>query len=102
MKKGHKFPGAGILCMFMLFAFVLPGAAPALSADFSEVEKILGISGQTQEGVTVFSFPRQDLKIKIKGDSVPTAIGFGSWTAWKEMAREYSRVGLVIGRAGVP
>ena len=96
MKPGHRFFGTGVLCMFMVFTLVMPGAGPALSADFSEVEKILGVSGQTQEGVTVFSFPRQDLKIKIGGDPVPTAIGFGSWTAWKEMGSEAMVMGDLV------
>jgi hypothetical protein len=96
MKQGQKFLGIRVICILMLFAFVLPGAGPALSADLSEVEKILGVSGQTQEGVTVFSFPRHDLKIKINGDSVPTAIGFGSWTAWKEMGGEAMVMGDLV------
>ena len=96
MKKGHKFLETGILCMFMLFAFVLPGAGSAFSADFGQVEEILGIFGQTQEGVTVFGFPRHDLKIKIGGDPVPTAIGFGSWTAWKEMGGKAMVMGDLV------
>jgi hypothetical protein len=96
MKQGHKIIESAILCMFTLFAFVLTGARPALSADFSEVEKILGIPGQMQEGVTVFSFPRHDLRIKIGDDPVPTAIGFGSWTAWKEMGGEAMVMGDLV------
>jgi hypothetical protein len=80
----------------MLLALALPGAGPALSADFSEVEKILGLSGQTEEGVTVFGFPRHDFKIKIGGDPVPTAIGFASWTAWKEMGGEAMVMGDLV------
>ncbi len=54
------------------------------------------MSGQTQEGITVFGFPRQDLKIKIGGDPVPTAIGFGSWTAWKEMGADVMIMGDLV------
>jgi len=46
-----------------------------------------------QEGVVVFSFPRSDLKVKINGEPVPTALGFGSWTAWKEMGAEVMVMG---------
>jgi len=74
-----------LILLFSLMALMVTGATQSYSAEFSEVEKILGVSGQTQEGVTVFSFPRHDLKMKIGGDSVPTAIGFGSWTGWKEI-----------------
>ncbi len=96
MKQGQIFIGIKVICLLMLFAFALPGAGPALSADFSEVEKILGVSGQTQEGVTVFGFPRLDLQIRIGDDSVPTAIGFGSWTGWKEIGGEAMVMGDLV------
>ncbi len=96
MKQGQTFLGIRAICILMLFAFVLPAAGPVLSADFSEVEKILGVSGQRQEGVTVFSFPRHDLNIKIGGNFVPTAIGFGSWTGWKEMGGEAMVMGDLV------
>ncbi len=86
----------GIIFIFLAVASLILGAVQAYPADFSEVEKILGVSGQTQEGVTVFSFPRNDLKIKIGGDSVPTAIGFGSWTGWKEMGGEAMVMGDLV------
>jgi hypothetical protein len=44
----------------------------------------------------IFSFPRHDLKIKISGDSVPTALGFGSWTAWREMGGEIMVMGDLV------
>ena len=49
-----------------------------------------------QEGVVVFSFPRSDLKVKINGEPVPTALGFGSWTAWKEMGAEVMVMGDLV------
>ncbi len=93
MKQGWN---RGIIFIFLAVAFLILGAAQAYSADFSEVERILGVPGQMQEGVTVFGFPRQDLKIKIGGDSVPAAIGFGSWTAWKEMGTEAMVMGDLV------
>jgi hypothetical protein len=44
MKQGHKFLKKGILGMFMFLVFISVGADSARSTDFSEVEKILGIS----------------------------------------------------------
>jgi hypothetical protein len=96
MKRSQKYLGPGGFCLLMLFSSMVLGLGPVLSADFGEVEKILGVSGQTQEGVTVFGFPRHDLKIKIGGDAVPTAIGFGSWTAWKEMGAEAMVMGDLV------
>ncbi len=72
------------------------GSSMAWGADFRDVEKVLGVPGQTQEGVTVFGFPRHDLKIKVGRDPVPTALGFGSWTAWKEMGTEAMVMGDLV------
>ena len=66
------------------------------AADISEVEKILGVPGQMQEGAVVFSFPRTDIKVTIDGDPVPTALGFGSWTAWKAMGNEFMVMGDLV------
>lgn len=79
-----------MLCLWAISASI------AWGADFKDVEKILGVPGQMQEGVMVFSFPRNDLKIKIGGDPVPTALGFGSWTAWKEMGTEAMVMGDLV------
>ncbi len=78
------------------FFSMIIGARPALPADLGKVEKILGVSGQMQEGAMVFSFPRHDLKIGIGGDAVPTALGFGSWTAWREMGGEVMVMGDLV------
>ena len=81
---------------FFLFMFFMLGGSVLLAADFTEVEKILGAPGKMQEGVVVFSFPRGDLKVKINGEPVPTALGFGSWTAWKEMGTEVMVMGDLV------
>ncbi len=79
-----------ILCLWLI------GSCMAWGADFKDVEKALGVTGQTQEGVTVFSFPRHDLKIKVGSDPVPIPLGFGSWTAWKEMGTEVMVMGDLV------
>jgi hypothetical protein len=82
--------------LFYLFLFFMFGGSGLFAADLSEVEKIMGVPGKTQEGVVVFSFPRSDLKVKIHGEPVPTALGFGSWTAWKEMGAEVMVMGDLV------
>jgi hypothetical protein len=66
------------------------------TGDFREVERILGSSGQMQEGSMVFPFPRSDIKVAIHGESIPTAFGFGSWTAWKNMGSETMVMGDLV------
>ena len=68
----------------VLMGIGMLSAIPGQAADFSVVGKELGMSGQMQEGAYIVRFPRSDLKVTISGEPVPTALGFGSWTAWKE------------------
>lgn len=86
---------------FFILLCLIIGMIPALTSaqttgDFRDVEQILGITGQTQEGVFVVSFPRSDIKVTIHGESVPTAFGFGSWTAWKNMGNEMMVMGDLV------
>jgi len=81
---------------FFLFMLFMLGRSGLLAADFAEVEKILGAPGSMQEGVFVVPFPRGDIKVKISGEPVPTALGFGSWTAWKEMGAEVMVMGDLV------
>jgi len=64
--------------------------------DFREVEHILGSSGQMQEGAMIFPFPRSDLRVMIHGKNIPTAFGFGSWIAWKNMGSETMVMGDLV------
>ncbi len=79
---------------FFICVVIIFGNAHA--ADISEAEKILGVKGQMQEGAVVFSFPRTDIKVTIDGEPVPTALGFGSWTAWKAMGEEFMVMGDLV------
>ena len=86
--------------LFILLCLII-GMIPALSSaqtapDFREVEQILGVTGQMQEGAFVTSFPRSDIKVTIHGEPVPTAFGFGSWTAWKNMGNEMMVMGDLV------
>jgi len=66
------------------------------TGDFHEVERLLGSSGQIQEGAMVFPFPRSDIKVTIDGETIPTPFGFGSWTAWKSMGSEMVVMGDLV------
>ena len=82
------------LCLFIGMMASLSSAQT--TADLREVEQILGFSGQIQEGVLVMSFPRTDIKVTIHGENIPTAFGFGSWTAWKPMGNETMVMGDLV------
>jgi len=87
--------------VLLIFLCLSVGIIASLSdaqktGDFLEVEHLLGSSGQMQEGAMVFSFPRSDIKVTIHGESIPTAFGFGSWTAWKSMGSETMVMGDLV------
>lgn len=84
------------LFVHVILCFLVIGSSITWSADFNDVEKILGVAGQIQEGAVVFSFPRSDIRVTIDGEPVPTAFGFGSWTAWKEMGEESMVMGDLV------
>jgi hypothetical protein len=86
---------------FKIFLCLSIGIMASLSdaqttGDFREVERLLGSSGQIQEGVMMFPFPRSDIKVRIHGENIPTAFGFGSWTAWKNMGSEMVVMGDLV------
>lgn len=82
--------------ILILFISIIIQPGIALPVDLTDVDKILGVPGQLQEGVVVFSFPRSDLKVMIDGEPVATALGFGSWTAWKAMENEFMIMGDLV------
>lgn len=96
MRKVRALPGKTLFIISSLFMLVIIGLDSAYAADIDEAEKVLGVTGQMQEGAIVFSFPRSDIKVTIDGESVPTALGFGSWTAWKEMGEKTMVMGDLV------
>ncbi len=84
-----------ILLVFFLRLLVGWDSAAA-AGDFSEIEKILGAKGQLQEGAWVVRFPRSDLKITIAGEAMPTALGFVSWAAFKDMGEKTMVMGDLV------
>jgi hypothetical protein len=84
------------ILVHLILCFLAIGSSIAWGTDFSDVEKILGVPGQMQEGLILFSFPRSDIKVTIDGESVPTGFGFGSWTAWKDMGKDSMVMGDLV------
>lgn len=51
--------------------------------DWSAVEKALGRTGKSQDGILRVGFPRTDLDVKVAGTKVEAAAGLGSWAAFR-------------------
>jgi len=96
MKRVLRLSGRRVIPILCFVVSVVIGLNHAHAADFSQVEEILGVPGQMQEGAVVFSFPRSDLKVTVDGEPVPTGFGFGSWTAWKEMGKGWVVMGDLV------
>lgn len=66
-----------------LFAGILSPSSYSqdMPADYQEVLKLLGRSGDFKVGVLKVNIPRSDLKVQIAGQATPTAFGFGGWIA---------------------
>lgn len=96
MKKNEKISTKKLVLFIpVLLTFICLGSGYAAD-KISEVETILGVKGQMQEGATVFSFPRSDIKVAIDGEPVPTSLGFGSWTAWKAVGNQFMVMGDLV------
>ncbi len=96
MKRVFRLSGKGLILNLCLLICAISGFSQVQAADFSEVEKILGVPGLIQEGAVVFSFPRTDIKVTIDGESMPTALGFTAWTAFTEMDGETMIMGDLV------
>ncbi len=96
MGKARILSGNRLFAISSLFIFAMIGLTSVYAADIGEAEKVLGVKGQMQEGAVVFSFPRSDIRVRIDGEPVPTALGFGSWTAWKAMGDEFMVMGDLV------
>ena len=62
------------------------GKTPALSgADQAAIDAALGKKGtyNQAQATHLIALPRNDLKVKIKGEPVPISFGFGGWVAIK-------------------
>jgi Domain of Unknown Function (DUF1259) len=67
-----------IALFFLLSTFVLSQETPA---EYQEVLKIVGKSGDYKSNVLKVNIPRNDLHVKVLGYALPTPFGFGGWFA---------------------
>jgi hypothetical protein len=61
--------------------FSSPMMAQEMPADYQQVLKITGKSGDYKSNVLKANIPRNELHMKIAGYAVPTPFGFGGWFA---------------------
>jgi hypothetical protein len=72
-----------ILCWFACFSIIPLGAyAQDVPADYQDVLKLLGRTGDFKSGVLKINIPRNDLKLTVQGVPTPTPFGFGGWIAF--------------------
>lgn len=67
---------------------------PLMPQDMAALEAALGKKGSyvEEEGVYTIPLPRADLKVSVKGEAVPTALGFGGWVSMKRTLNGRSAV----------
>lgn len=87
--QGAALMGTALLLpLDKLQAVPLPvGKTPALTAEeMAAIDAALGKKGSYKEAEAVYTvpLPRNDLKIKIKGEPVPISFGFGGWVSFKK------------------
>jgi hypothetical protein len=66
---------------------VLPEKTPPITADeIAAIDAVLGKKGSYKDSEAVYTtpLPRNDLKMKIKGEPVPIPFGFGGWVSFKK------------------
>ena len=72
----------GILLWATVIAVVTQAAkAQETPAEYQQVLKIVGKTGDYKSNVLKINVPRNDLHVKIAGFAVPTPFGFGGWFA---------------------
>jgi len=70
-----------LLCVTGLLTGSRPAEAQEVPADYQQVLKIVGKSGDYKANVLKVNIPRNDLHMKVAGVALPTPFGFGGWFA---------------------
>ncbi len=67
---------------------------PLMPEGMAALDAALGKKGNyvEEEGVYTIPLPRADLKVRVKGEAVPTALGFGGWVSVKRTLNGQSAV----------
>jgi len=66
---------------------IIPAKTPAITAEeMAAIDTALGKKGSYKDTEQVYTIPlpRNDLKMKIKGEPVPIPFGFGGWVSFKK------------------
>ena len=88
LKASALFGTALLLPISKLEAMPLPlGKTPALTAgEITAIETAIGKKGSYKEAESVHTtpLPRNDLKVKLKGEPIPIPFGFGGWVSFKK------------------
>src|SRR5882757_886937 len=60
--------------------------APLTADEMAAIDAALGKKGSYKEAEAVYTtpLPRNDLKMKIKGEPIPIPFGFGGWVSFKK------------------
>lgn len=88
LKGGAILAGASLIGInpAEALAEIEPAKTPALTpTEIAAIEAAIGKKGSYKEAEATYTvpFPRNDLKVTIKGEAVPTAFGFGGWMSIK-------------------
>lgn len=71
----------GILVFVAISTMTQAANAQDVPADYQQVLKIVGKSGDYKANVLKVNIPRNDLHMKVAGVALPTPFGFGGWFA---------------------
>src|SRR5664279_2433457 len=81
MKRAISSGGLVFLALASFSAGVAETYAQDVPADYQEVLKIVGKSGDYKASVLKVNIPRNDIHVTIDNLAVPTPFGFGGWFA---------------------
>jgi hypothetical protein len=70
-----------LIWMAAILPLIQPAAAQEMPADYQQVLKIVGKSGDYKSNVLKVNIPRNDLHMRVAGVALPTPFGFGGWFA---------------------
>jgi hypothetical protein len=68
----------------------------AVADEYDQIEVAVQAKGQIKEGALLMRFPRTDMHVTVRGEPVLTALGFVSWTAWKNLGDNTLLVGELV------
>ncbi|HVW13875.1 MAG TPA: DUF1259 domain-containing protein [Mucilaginibacter sp.] len=86
LKAGALLAGTTLFSLKEAVAMVPSAKTPALTAsEIAAIEAAIGKKGTYKEAEATYTvpLPRNDLKVTIKDQAVPTAFGFGGWVSIK-------------------